>query len=170
MHIVHRVPSKGERREKWIAGIQKHQKFNESKKEFNVCHRHFVSSDLLSIGERKILKLSATPQIFDGVNKEDHRAENTESILRAKIFELEKQIDKQKIDHDVEIQKLKVNFSKVREKQTNRLKDIQKELSKKNTHIAHLTKVNEELRKEYFVSPDNPKFKNVHDFEFVLCG
>lgn len=52
-------------RAKWIAAIAKHQKYDESRFNFNVCIRHFQATDIVLRGKDKCLKLNAAPTIFN---------------------------------------------------------------------------------------------------------
>lgn len=130
INFRYRVPSKGDQREKWIEAIQKHQAFQHSRIEFNVCMRHFKSSDYEQKGSKFVLNRNAIPSIFtdSAVNNVENCAscnsidsiigneiiddtiQNAKCVqcpfLLAKIAELKKEIFRLNANHSISAQKL----------------------------------------------------------------
>lgn len=181
-----RVPAKSDvlRNAQWIGAITKHQKYDSSRTVFNVCIRHFDTSNLYLRGQQYVLKLNAIPTLFNKTNNaaevkfgqfgngtkaiNDNDVDNNQDdceekceFLTTKIAELEKQIDSMKIQHDIEIQKLKIKSVTVREKEKIRLKTIKNELSKQKTQVLRLNDIIKELHEQHYISPDDAKFLNV---------
>lgn len=176
---IYRVPSgsNAELRAQWIAAIKRHQHYNESLTAFNVCSRHFADSELFFRGKQKVLKLTAIPSIFneandnsspdanfDNPNMESIRqteCENKCDLLQARVTELEKEIAIMKIQHDIEIQKIKIKSTNLRDSQSNKLKEARKEVSKQKTKLIRLEDVIKELREEHYISSEDAKFLSV---------
>lgn len=156
-------------RSQWIDAIRKHQHFDENRTNFNVCIRHFRASDLFLRGKEKFLKLNAKPMIFnEAINTSSTKAsvddvnnENTASydknecekkchLLQAKVTEMEKQLFNLKVQHDVEIQKLKINAKNSRQAQSNRLKETKKQLSKQTSKVLRMEDLVKELHEKQY--------------------
>lgn len=164
-------------RAKWIAAIAKHQKYDESRFNFNVCIRHFQATDIVLRGKDKCLKLNAAPTIFneptssckvdDNINSKSNanssqiECEKKCHLLQAKVAELEKQLFNMKVQHDVEIQKLKMNSENLRHTQSDRLKQTKKQLSKQKSKVLRMEDLIKELHEKKYISPDDAKFLNV---------
>lgn len=161
----------------WIAAIAKHQHFDENRTAFNVCSRHFNEADFLLRNNKKVLKLNAVPKIFNdspNVNymsqqKNENSTQNEWkekcNILEDKVAQLEKEILCMKVQHDIEIQKLRIKSEKVHNAQSNLQKETKKELSKQKSEIIRMEDVIQELHKQHYISPDDAKFLNV-SFKF----
>lgn len=168
-----------ERRAQWVVAVEKHQKFDENRNVFNVCIRHFDKSNLYLRGGEYVLKLNAIPKIFNKANsatahkvKIDNASKAINNnyvdncvqeceLLTTKVTELEKQIVSMKIQHDIEIQKLKIKSGTAREKDKVLLKTVKNELSKQKTQVLRLNDVIKELHEKHYISPEDVKFLNV---------
>lgn len=67
--FYYRVPSKGNQRGDWIEAIEKHQTFQHSRREYNVCIRHFEPCDVEKKDNKFALKQNAIPTIFKELNE-----------------------------------------------------------------------------------------------------
>lgn len=65
-----RMPLVGEQRIRWIGSISKHQDFDFSITNFNVCGVHFSKEVYTEDG--KVLKSDAIPSIFENVDNNNH--------------------------------------------------------------------------------------------------
>lgn len=176
------MPPKSENvlRSQWIDVISKHQQFDENRTNFNVCIRHFRPSDVFARGVSLFLKPEATPSIFnkatatsssknnvDVSNNKDKTSDSQNEcekkcyLLQTKVAELEKQLFNMKVQHDFEIQKLRMNLENSRQVQSNRLKETKKQLSKEKSKVLQLEDVIKELHEKKYISPDDVKFLNV---------
>lgn len=151
-----------------------HENYDESRTNFNVCIRHFEASDLFIRGTETVLKLNAIPKIFNATKNISlpHVNSNGNSIndsqhecdkLKARIAKLEKEIFDTKIQHDIEIQKIKVKSEESAKKKTDKLKNTMKELSKQKSKVFRLEDVVKDLREQRYISPDDAKFLDVND-------
>lgn len=184
IYVIYRVPSKSDniRRAQWIAAIEEHQRFDANRNIFNVCRKHFDTSNFYLRGKERVLKLNAVPSIFNETSMKStptsspnndlkhHQTNNSKeqnatlekcNSLQAKVAELEKEILCMKIQHDIEIQNMKIKFEKSHQVQSNHLKETKKELSKQKSQVIRLEDVVKELREQRFISPDDAKFLNV---------
>lgn len=50
--------------EKWVKAIEEHQKFDHNKINYNVCIKHFHTTDLEIRGKKQFLKKDTVPTIF----------------------------------------------------------------------------------------------------------
>lgn len=66
-----------------------------------------------------------------------------------------------KVQHDVEIQKLKMNSENLRHTQSDRLKQTKKQLSKQKSKVLRMEDLIKELHEKKYISPDDAKFLNV---------
>lgn len=169
------MPSKSNdtTRNQWIAAIKKYQNYDENRKDFNVCWRHFTDSDLFLRGNQKILRMNAIPSIFNAANNTfldadsniesngQNDDENVSVLLQARVAELEKEIAVMKIQHDIELQKMKIKSTKLHDSQTNKLKEVKKELCRQKTKVLRLEDVIKDLHEERYISSDDAKFLSV---------
>lgn len=58
------------KRQNWIEAIEKHQKFV-NKEYFNICKRHFQSSDLVNKNGKLDIAQNAVPSIFNDIEIEN---------------------------------------------------------------------------------------------------
>lgn len=163
----------------WIEAIQKQQKFDENRIVFDVCHRHFKSTDFYFRNKEKVLRLNAIPNILTKTNKTyssdidlDNNTDNNVNnnqvdyekkciILQAKVAELEKVIFSMKVAHDVEVQKIKIQAKNRHRAKTNELKTAKKQLSKQQSQVIRLEDVIKELHEQHYISPEDAKSLNV---------
>lgn len=148
-------------RDKWIDAIGTHVSGNSSCGVFYVCMRHFQETDLLKRGNMKTLAPNAIPIIFntDTKSQDDCRECERCDALESKVRELENQIQKINLQHDVEIQKVKIGSAKVFHKQKDR--SSKKENSQQSAELNKLKNAIEKLRQDRYISNDDARFLNV---------
>lgn len=165
---IFKLPKDPENRAKWIDAIKKSQQINIDTTVFNVCEKHFKDSDIFIRGSEKILKDSSIPTIFQ--NNIQHEVNNIETIetketeteeLKKKIAELEAEVFRMKIQSDISLQNEKIKAKCAVNAQKIQLKEVRKELSKKNSQIIKMSEVVEELKNNCLISDENAKFLNV---------
>lgn len=61
---MHRLPPNGDKREKWINEIKKHQQLDSDYPELLICDLHFQPSFINRRGLRTLLNFGAVPTIF----------------------------------------------------------------------------------------------------------
>lgn len=62
--LFFRIPSDAKIRQKWIASINSHQKFDHSVGYFIICDLHFKESDFFIVDNERNLKFDSVPTIF----------------------------------------------------------------------------------------------------------
>lgn len=131
-------------------GIEKIQHVDRNTTVFNVCIRHFKDDDVCLRGEEIFLKNIAIPTIFkkdlslpDNMDdaKKNETEENETEKLRKRIQELEKDISKLKIHHDVQLQHEKIKSKNAIQSGVNRLNVVQKELAKKDSQLVKMKEI-----------------------------
>lgn len=174
-----RAPKKIEEREKWIAAIGDNLTSRYNRSSFNVCINHFREIDLITARDKsKVLASHSVPSIFNmestkstAYTVQPELPESPEIFcnkcenFQFKIKELEKQIEQLKFQHNVELERQKVNSAKQKE----RYQTSKKEVSKRNAELNSLKDVIEKLRQDRFISNDDARFLNVR-FHSVLCS
>lgn len=189
--MFHRVPSKGEQREKWIAEVEKIQKFQHNRKEYNVCIRHFEPRDFVKKGNKFILNSEAVPSIFEKnpVIGNCEKTENCEFIdeiigheiiedsmenakcvqcpfLLEKIAELKREILRITTDHAVLAQKLEQKIMLLKRNTVDKAMQL-KESEKQNIKLKDIL---EELKSQQYISDDEKDFLNIFEMrEVVEC-
>lgn len=61
------VPSDKERKDAWVAEIEKFQEFDHYVSKFYLCESHFAEGTITKTGRRAILQRNALPTIFPSV-------------------------------------------------------------------------------------------------------
>lgn len=190
--LFYRVPSKGEQRIKWIEVVEKIQKFQHNRKEYNVCIRHFEPGDYEKKGNKFILKHNAIPSIFEKNSVVDGSFEKSDSFdfideivgheiiddtiknvkcvqcpfLLEKIAELKREILRMTTDHSISVQKLELKNIMLKKNTSNKDKQL-KESEKQNIQLKDIL---EEMKSEQYISDDEKNFLNVFEMrEVVEC-
>lgn len=187
MFFIYRVPSNGNKREKWIQTIEKHQQFPRNSKAFKVCIRHFAQTDYKKKGDKFTLNSSAVPSIFEAIpvvaeceeysencdmiighECVDETTKNTQCVqcpfLLDKIEELKRQIFRMKCEHSILIQKLEqtnISLKKDSSDKAKKLKTTKMELSNEKSKNIKLVDVLDEMKSKNYISDDEKDFLNV---------
>lgn len=77
------------KREKWIAAIETHQKFDYNVAVFSVCEQHFPAYMIIRRGKTSVLKKDAVPSIFTEHQLHEHKELQ---IVKVVSIALEKKI------------------------------------------------------------------------------
>lgn len=188
MYFILRVPRSGDIRTKWIEAIGKHQNFDHSRQNFNICKRHFCARDFSEKGNATVLISYAVPSVFEesivvvdvpdetdsmeiqiiGDGIIDDAIQNNQCIqcpfLKQKVDDLKKKISTLNIQHEIEVQKMKRQISLLEnrnEQKLDQVKQFRNELSQKKKENVRLKDVIEELKNENFISTEDEKILNV---------
>lgn len=166
--------------QKWVTGIEEHQKFDHSKINYNICIKHFQPTDFEIRGNKRLLKKEVVPTIFGVVNNSqvlDSDFNECSSAflskcfecttLKAKLSELEKENQLLRMNHDVKVQKLSKKIESLQILNENLKKSvaiIEKKISQRESQILKLEAKNTELNKkncEKHFNDDEIDFKKV---------
>lgn len=177
---------------KWIEAVEMHQRFDRSKINYNVCIKHFESTDLEVRGSKICLKKDAVPTIFDetpvptisdetegtidsqvpdpDINHSPECSECSECImLKRELLDLKAKMLKLKLNNDIEIQKLSKQLESVqnlREQQTASIDKLKKDLSNEKSSNLELDN-SITILKEENNELKSKKFFNLIDFKNV---
>lgn len=170
-----RIPKELELRQKWLTEIEKVQCVDKEVTVFNVCVKHFDKTELYVRRAEVILKNSAVPTIFAHVpvSKEaiDAKKSDSDKIqieeLKMKIAALEKEIAHMKLQHDIQLQHERKKAKDAVQSQAIRLKESQKEVSKKDRQLDKMEEIVDQMKAIQLISPDDAKFLNV-GFELTI--
>lgn len=167
---------------KWVTAIEEHQKFDNNKVNYNICLKHFQSTDFEILGKKQFLKKEAVPTIFGEINdSQDFHSDCNECTEcsecpnhKAKLTELEREIHRLKIKHDVEVQKLSKKIESLQILNRNQKQDIaiiEKKLLQEQSQnlklVAKVKELNEENCKKHF-NGDEAEFNKVKFFDRSL--
>lgn len=124
-----RLPSRieNDRREKWIEAVSEHRhNFNPEINSFYICFKHFSESMMERKDANKlVLKKDAVPNVFDGYEVDlltwTGEMENSFQSEATELTELEKlkqKLQQAEADHDIQMQKMKLQQTALKEKNT----------------------------------------------------
>lgn len=151
--------SQPEKREKWLQLISKHRIFNPQIEFCMICINHFSENQLKQTKQntsKRILKVNSEPDLLDQINLPDvsnevteivemvqHVAEEIEHVTEvvdySEVQKLKLEIERLKLNHDVEIQKYKQRLVAAMLK-VDMAKQLKKELEAEQRKNQILTK------------------------------
>lgn len=183
----YRVPSKGNERLRWIESIKNHQEYPRNRKVFNVCLRHFESSDLIKKGETLTLKPNAIPTIFidrdfsnelveiignDAVDEIIHNSQcNQCPFLLQQISDLKHEILLTKAENSILVQKLQLKNLSLEKHAFDKAKQLattKKQLSDEKNLNIKLNDILDDLKLNQYITDEDKKFLNVITLTFSL--
>lgn len=186
------MPLNTEKRNKWIAAIETHQKFDHTRRTYYVCIKHFIPEDYEVKRNKTTLNPDAIPSIFENrlaaVVKEVNNyqiigdeivVDATENrkcfqcpFLLEKVKELQRELLKEKTAHNISVQMYEHKIFSMQTGAADKSKNIIKtkqELANEKAKNSKLKDILEELKAEQFLTEDDEKFLNVNHFFLFEC-